>query len=191
MKFFLIFAIALFTIAHATYPVKDYVKDLKTPVCYYKVQKCCYKYKICDEKVKEIKYYKPIEYKKCEEKCAKVPKTVWKQECKDVAVYEKPQYCPYGECKPVKKVKKECCDKPVTEYVEKCQKVYKTLKAYKIYTEKVKYVKYCPKAECGKYKAVGKIYKPKAYTNKYFVENKKAVVHKKPADMKEYAHYKN
>jgi len=208
MKFTLIFAIALFTIAHADDHIKELKKSaeyhgidrkeskyqskhLRKSVCYYKVQKCCFKYEVCHHNMKEIKYYKPFSYKKVEQKCAQVPRIVWKNKCKDVVVYKKPKYCRHGNCKPVKEMKKKCCDYPVTEYVNKCKEIYKTVKAYKIFTQKVKYTKYCAKAECGKGKTVGNWYKPKPYSKYRAASQHSSVVHKKPVHIKEHASQKN
>lgn len=197
MKFFIIFAVALLAVATAGANHDLNKKNLKKPVCFYKKQKCCYKYKAAGSHIKDVKCYKPYTVKKCEKKCEKVckkvPKTIVKKECKMEAVYEMPKHWKnkHGKhyynykCKPVKKMKKVCCDKKIQKYVKVCKpyckKVCKDVTAYKIIIKKTKYTKYAAKLECDALKAVGKVNKPKPYKNSKHIKTiDGGKVHKKP-----------
>lgn len=185
--------------SHApTYPPQD--------VCFYKKQKCCYKFDICGYETKKVPISKQCDFKKCEHKCKKVcdkkkHKVAYKVcEYKKVKVYIVKCEKSYGDypyktqgyggnkepkCKkiPVYKKKKVCeikykyVVKPVCE--KKCFKECYLVKAVCKGYKLVKYAKYCPKIYCDELYVDGKEPKVSEIIGEKGEEVKKEYVDKK------------
>ena len=173
--FFLI--VALFALFISESEATD--DSYPAPVCYYKKQKCCYKYAPCGYFYNKVPISKRCDFKKCDRVC--------KKNC-----YTKEQKVPYEHCyyKSTRQGKKRVCEtkykyvkKPYCE--RKCYHVcylYKAIcKGYKLF----KYAKYCAKLECGAYYYEGKREEPKPYYSQkgIFVEDKytdKHIIRKVP-----------
>ena len=148
-------------------------------VCFYKKQKCCYKFNVCGYDYKKIHISKRCDYKDCAYKCKKVcedkrEKVSYKDcnykkvveyvrkcerryrngghnglVCKKVPVYKRKRVC---ETK-YKYVVKPVCD---NKCGKDCYHVKAVCKGYKL----VKYAKYCPKIYCDKLYVDGRDPKP-------------------------------
>ncbi len=155
-------------------------KHCMPAVCFFEKRKCCYRFKPCGFKVKKVVTYVPFVYKVCHpkkvRKCYNVPKKVLTKECKYKKI-EVPCKHPvdghsygYKKCEPTYVTKKVCCDKWVIKYDKVCKdiivKEYKIVKGKQIVIKFYKYVKYCPKLECGEYYKQGNYKKPHGYLSK-------------------------
>ncbi len=131
--------------------------DDKKPVCFKKIEKCCYKFHKCGYKTKKVADKKKCVRKECKKKCVKVPYTAKVKQCKQVKVEVKCKQDPqakkgYGyytyDKKPCYEYKKQCSYKYVTKYKQHCKDVcvdkYDYITVYKEY----KYAQLCPKLEC-------------------------------------------